>query len=126
MTKAAASVCPLCHKRPRVASARVMSIRGFVLACRFSERIVFGCTWCVRGELFKEALLSAVIGWFSPKALILNPFLVVANLCGCLVGVRANLLKGKGPTSPIGILFLFLGIAAIAGLAYFSYLINSI
>lgn len=128
VTEAASPMCPLCRKRPLVASADITWIRGLVLAYRVSEKRVVGCTWCVRGEFLKETLLSALIGWFSPRALIVNPFLVLGNLATCLAGVRANLKKGIEPASTLKTLkwlfILFVGLSVIAVMGFYVYLEN--
>ncbi|MBT4511242.1 MAG: hypothetical protein HOC20_03385 [Chloroflexi bacterium] len=59
------------------------------MAIRFSSRPVIGCVPCVRVELLKEAFRSLFLGWFSPHALVLNPFFILHNLI-CALIARPN------------------------------------
>ncbi len=72
--------CPICNAAPATTSANCPSVRGFLIAWQTRNRTVIGCPTCVRKELAKEAGTSALVGWFSPTALFLNPILIAYNL----------------------------------------------
>ena len=69
--------CPKCQKRTIEAKATSVFVRGLVIWFKIGERTTIGCVGCVRSAVFGEAGLSLLIGWFSPFALVMNPFLVV-------------------------------------------------
>lgn len=71
--------CPLCQRRPVETTAKSAAIRGFLIAYQVSNRTLIGCVPCVRGELFKEAGRSMLLGWFSISAIIANPFFILYN-----------------------------------------------
>jgi len=54
-------------------------VRGFVLAYQMGKKSFIGCVPCVRKRIFGEVGLSALLGWFSITALIINPFLIIYN-----------------------------------------------
>ena len=85
----AAIRCPFCQLRPVESTAKTSSVRGFLIAYQISTRTLIGCAPCVRNELFKEAGLSALLGWFSITAFVINPFLIVYNM-GRGIAVRPN------------------------------------
>ncbi len=89
--------CPRCGSTPADTVALAPSIRGYLLPHRFTNKRLIGCHRCVQGELLAEAGRSLLFGWFSPAALVLNPFLVLWN------GVRAPFL-GKDPEAVQSIL----------------------
>lgn len=72
--------CPYCKKRPLETTARAPYVRGFVLAFQLGYHNLMGCVRCVRRRILREAGLSALLGWFSITALIINPFLILYNL----------------------------------------------
>jgi tellurite resistance protein len=81
--------CPICGTRPCETSAKAVWVRGFLLAYQISRKQLIGCVQCVRGELLKEAGMSAILGWFSITAIFINPVLIVYNLIRSLT-VREN------------------------------------
>lgn len=72
-------ICGRCDKIPADTTARIIWVRGLMIS-RFMRRHVVGCNRCVRRRLFNEAGLSLILGWFSPLAIICNPFLILRNL----------------------------------------------
>ncbi|MCI0434374.1 MAG: TerB family tellurite resistance protein [Gemmatimonadetes bacterium] len=75
----AAIRCPYCNARTVACAAKARWIRGFLLAYQLSTRTLIGCVRCVRIELLKECARSALLGWFSITALIVNPGLIIYN-----------------------------------------------
>jgi hypothetical protein len=101
-------------------AARLPYVRGFLLAVQHGHKQLVGCKSCVRSELLKESGKSALIGWFSPTALILNPIFIVYGI-GRSLFVRTNLdavrrvLKEAGiqePTEPLKLVQIAYGLAA--------------
>lgn len=82
--------CPYCRTNNLQTSAKLPYVRGFLLAAQHGHKQLVGCNPCVRSELLKESGKSALIGWFSPTALILNPIFIVYGL-GRALFVRTNL-----------------------------------
>ncbi|HYD87947.1 MAG TPA: hypothetical protein VEA80_10760 [Vitreimonas sp.] len=79
--------CPRCEKRQINAKATTPFVRGLVIWFRLGEKTVIGCVGCVRTAIFGEAGLSLLIGWFSPFALIINPFMIGYGLLqGLFIG----------------------------------------
>ncbi len=72
--------CPYCGEASLEAAATLPYVRGYVLAFHFGSKKIVGCTKCVRLQLLKETGISSAIGWFSPTALVSNPFLLVYGL----------------------------------------------
>ena len=112
--------CPYCRTNYLQTAAKLPYVRGFLLAVQHGHKQVVGCTPCVRSELLKETGKSALIGWFSPTALILNPIFIVYGL-GRTLFVRTNLdavrkvLKESGipePAQPLNIVQVAYGLAA--------------
>lgn len=69
--------CPTCQERELDTLATLPYVRGFLIAYQIGTKKFIGCRPCVRKSIFKEVGLSAVVGWFSITALIINPFLLV-------------------------------------------------
>jgi tellurite resistance protein len=72
--------CPYCKKRSLETRAKAPYVRGFVLAFQLGYHNLVGCVGCVRRRILREVGLSALIGWFSVTALLINPFLILYNL----------------------------------------------
>lgn len=102
----AAYPCPHCHRADLEAVASVPYVRGFLVAYQIGSKRFVGCVGCVRGQVFKEVGLSALIGWFSITALVINPFLLIYGLIrGATVGadpeaVRKMLREAGMPEQP--------------------------
>lgn len=75
-----AYLCPYCRERNLEAVATLPYVRGFLLAYVHGHKKLIGCRNCVRTQLLKETGVSCLVGWFSPTALIANPFLIVYGL----------------------------------------------
>lgn len=89
--------CPLCGSAPADAVALTPSIRGYLIPHRFTRKRCIGCHRCVRKELLAETGRALLFGWFSPVALVLNPFLIFYN------GIRAPFV-GRNPAAVQSIL----------------------
>ncbi|MEO1448197.1 MAG: TerB family tellurite resistance protein, partial [Bacteroidota bacterium] len=72
--------CPYCHAAPIETVATAPYVRGYILAYSIGYKSYIGCVSCVRKKVLGEAGLSALVGWFSISALIVNPFLISYNL----------------------------------------------
>ncbi len=72
--------CPVCTKNTIETVVTAPSIRGFLLAYQIRMQKVLACKGCARKALLGEAGKSAVIGWFSPTSLIVNPLFIVWNV----------------------------------------------
>lgn len=100
--------CPSCKKRPMEAKATTPFVRGLIIWFRIGEKIYLGCVGCTRLAVFRETGLSLLIGWFSPFALVINPFMILYGLAlGLFVGrnpaATRKYLQGKGlPTGSTG------------------------
>jgi hypothetical protein len=112
--------CPYCRTNDIQTSAKLPYVRGFLLAVQHGHKQLVGCNPCVRSELLKESGKSALIGWFSPTALILNPIFIVYGL-GRALFVRTNLdavrkvLKEAGipePAKPLNLVQVAYSLAA--------------
>ena len=112
--------CPYCRTNDLQTSAKLPYVRGFLLAVQHGHKQLVGCNPCVRSELLKESGKSALIGWFSPTALILNPIFIVYGL-GRALFVRTNLdavrkvLKEAGipePAKPLNLVQVAYSLAA--------------
>ena len=112
--------CPYCRTNDLQTSAKLPYVRGFLLAVQHGHKQLVGCNPCVRSELLKESGKSALIGWFSPTALILNPIFIVYGL-GRALFVRTNLdavrkvLQEAGipePAKPLNIVQVAYSLAA--------------
>lgn len=84
--------CVHCKKRPVQTKVAIPFVRGLVVWFKIGDKVAVGCVSCVRQAAFGEAGLSALIGWFSPFALVINPFMIVHN-------VFLGLLTGNNPSS---------------------------
>lgn len=97
--------CPYCNSNYLETSAKLPFVRGFLLAVQHGHKTLVGCRSCVKSELLKETGKSALIGWFSPSALILNPIFILYGI-GRAAFVRTNLdavrkvLKEAGVPEP--------------------------
>jgi hypothetical protein len=112
--------CPYCRTNDIQTSAKLPFVRGFLLAVQHGHKQLVGCNACVRSELLKESGKSALIGWFSPTALIVNPIFIVYGL-GRALFVRTNLeavrkvLKEAGipePAKPLNLVQVAYSLAA--------------
>lgn len=112
--------CPYCNTNHLETSAKLPFVRGFVLAVQHGHKTIVGCRSCVRTELLKETGKSALIGWFSPTALIVNPFFILYGI-GRAAFVRTNLdsvrkvLSEAGvpePAAPLNLAQVAYGLAA--------------
>jgi len=112
--------CPYCRTNNLETSAKLPYVRGFLLAVQHGHKQLVGCNPCVRSELLKESGKSALIGWFSPTAVILNPIFIVYGL-GRALFVRTNLdavrkvLKEAGipePAKPLNVVQVAYSLAA--------------
>lgn len=81
--------CPYCQANPIKTVATAPFVRGMIIVFQYGSKSFIGCVSCVRKELLKEVGKSAFIGWFSPKALISNPFVMVYNL------IQASTISAK-------------------------------
>jgi uncharacterized tellurite resistance protein B-like protein len=72
--------CPYCEKNTLESVATVPYIRGFLLAYQHGTKRFIGCCSCVRHQIYKEAGLSALLGWFSLTALLTNPLFIGYSL----------------------------------------------
>lgn len=106
MASATGHKCPYCQSAPIETTATAPYVRGFILAYQIGHKSFIGCVSCVRKKILGEAGLSALVGWFSISALIVNPFLIVYNLIqSAFVSekpdkVRAKLQELGIPDSP--------------------------
>jgi len=67
-----------------------------LLAYQIGHKSFIGCVACVRKKVLAEAGLSALIGWFSITALLINPFLIVYNLLqGVFLREKRNKVSQK-------------------------------
>ena len=82
--------CPTCDKSELDTMATLPYVRGFLIAYQLGTRKFLGCRSCVRRSIFKEVGVSALIGWFSITALIINPFLLT-------YGVLRGVFLGRNP-----------------------------
>ncbi len=112
--------CPYCRDNYLETTAKLPYVRGFLLAYQHGHKQLVGCRSCVRTELLKETGKSALIGWFSPTALVLNPLFILYGI-GRSLFVRTNLeavrkvLKEAGiqePSEPPNLLQIAYGLAA--------------
>ncbi len=71
--------CPHCNINALEATASTPYVRGYVIFFEYGSKNHIGCTSCVRKNVMKEIGLSFLIGWFSPKSLLINPLLIVFN-----------------------------------------------
>ncbi len=94
--------CPYCNKRKLETTATAPYVRGFLLAYQIGKKSYIGCTSCVKKKVLGEAGLSALLGWFSITALIINPFLIIYNLIQGLT-ISANPVKVKMKLREMGI-----------------------
>ncbi len=112
--------CPYCNSNYLETSAKLPFVRGFLLAVQHGHKTLVGCRPCVKSELLKETGKSALIGWFSPTALILNPIFILYGI-GRAAFVRTNLdavrkvLKEAGvpePAAPLNLTQVAYSLAA--------------
>lgn len=73
-------LCPYCQKATIDTAATVTFMRGFLIAHQHGEKRFIGCSPCVAKQIRAEVGRSALYGWFSPTALIVNVFLIPWNL----------------------------------------------
>lgn len=71
--------CPSCRNRPIETVVKVPSIRGYLLGYQITTKRLPTCAPCARSALLSEAGKSLLLGWFSPTALLVNPFLILWN-----------------------------------------------
>ncbi len=114
--------CPYCNQRPLEAVASAPYVRGLIVVMLFGTKTFIGCVPCVRGRVLGEVGWSMLLGWFSPKSLIINPFLIVYNLFrGTLVGANpagvAKKLRELGlPEKPSFVNVQAVGVALAASM----------
>jgi uncharacterized tellurite resistance protein B-like protein len=72
--------CPFCKSKSLECTATAPYVRGFLIAFQLGYKSHIGCVSCVRKRVLGEAGLSALIGWFSITAIIINPFLILYNI----------------------------------------------
>lgn len=82
-------LCPVCAEKPIDTAALMLWGSGLIVTYRFLHRRLVGCNSCVRRQLRQRAAHSALVGWLSLPALLINPFLVLYNLFRGLT-VRAD------------------------------------
>jgi uncharacterized tellurite resistance protein B-like protein len=105
-------LCPSCHERPLDTVATLPYVRGFLIAYQIGTKKFLGCRSCVRGSIFKEVGLSALIGWFSITALVINPFMIVYGIIRGIVvkpdpeGVHRVLVEAGVPLDEEDVDFL--------------------
>ncbi len=112
--------CPYCRVNYLETTAKLPYVRGFLLAYQHGHRQLVGCKRCVRSELLKETGKSALIGWFSPTALVLNPLFIVYGIGRSLfvrtnVDAVRNVLKEAGiqePSEPLNLVQIAYSLAA--------------
>ncbi len=73
--------CPYCHDNRLETKATLPYVRGYLIVFEYGYKKIIGCKSCVRKQLLKETGKSTLLGWYSPKALIANPFLIAYGLC---------------------------------------------
>ncbi|MGH1350540.1 MAG: TerB family tellurite resistance protein [Methyloligellaceae bacterium] len=73
--------CPYCHDNKLETKATLPYVRGYLIVFQYGYKKIIGCKSCVRKQLLKETGKSTLLGWYSPKALIANPFLIAYGLC---------------------------------------------
>ncbi|MEZ4886783.1 MAG: TerB family tellurite resistance protein [Chitinophagales bacterium] len=94
--------CPYCQKEKLETVATAPYVRGFLLAYQIGHNSFIGCVPCVRKKLLGEAGISALIGWFSITAFLINPFLIVYNLIQAAF-LKYNPQKVKAKLKEVGI-----------------------
>lgn len=88
--------CPYCHERPLEAVATAPYVRGLIVVMMFGSKSFIGCVPCVRKKILGEAGISMLLGWFSPKSLFINPFLILYNLIRAIfVGANPAAVEKK-------------------------------
>lgn len=88
--------CPYCQVNNLETIATAPYVRGFVLAYKMGSRTFIGCVSCVRKKTFLEAGKSSLLGWFSLRSFLINPFLIVYNLGqGALTSADPDKVKRK-------------------------------
>lgn len=85
--------CPRCGEHPIMEVARTDRLTGLLLAYRRASYNVMGCHSCVRRVLLFNAVKNLLLGWWSVKSLIMNPFLTGWNV--------ARALYNRGPNSKL-------------------------
>lgn len=84
--------CPYCNQRSLETVATAPYVRGFLIMMLIGSKSFIGCVPCVRSRVLGEAGWSMLLGWFSPKSLIINPFLILYNFF-------RGLMVGQNPTA---------------------------
>lgn len=85
--------CPRCGEHPVMEVARTERLTGLLLAYRRASYNVMGCRSCVRRVLLVNAFKNLLLGWWSVKSLLMNPFLTGWNV--------ARSLYSRGPNSKL-------------------------
>jgi uncharacterized tellurite resistance protein B-like protein len=104
-----AHLCPHCEQRNLETVATLPYVRGFLIAFQIGTKKFIGCQSCVRGKIFKEVGFSALVGWFSVTAAIINPFLLAYGVVKGLTvsanpqGVQRVLTEAGIPLEPAGV-----------------------
>lgn len=81
--------CPQCQEAKCDTVITAPYIRGLVLAATYGSKKFVGCRRCVQKQLLGEVGISAVAGWFSLTALMVNPICIVYN------GLRIPFVKAN-------------------------------
>ncbi len=68
--------CSYCNERPIETVARVPFVRGRPFGRALGVRKFMGCSVCVRRLIYREVGVSAVVGWWSVRAALLNPMML--------------------------------------------------
>ncbi len=68
--------CPYCRERDLETVATIPYIRGVFVTSTVGVRKFMGCRRCVRRSIYKEVGKSSLLGWFSLKAVVLNPLMI--------------------------------------------------
>lgn len=98
--------CPHCQVRPFETVVSLPFVRGFLLAYQVGTKKLVGCCSCVRRQIYAQTGWSALIGWFSWTAVILNPICIVYGLARGIVvrpdtkAVARQLAAAGLPTEP--------------------------
>jgi hypothetical protein len=83
------------------ACAKIPFVRGIVIWVRFGDKVVLGCVGCTRLEAYRQTGLSLLIGWFSPIAMIINPFMVAYGLVRGLF-IQRNIPAARAALTNLG------------------------
>lgn len=105
--------CPQCQKADCDTVVSAPYIRGLVLAATYGSKRFVGCRRCVQKQLLSEVGVSAVAGWFSLTALMVNPLCIAYN-CLRIPFVKANPEKVGKLLEEVGIEGVEVNLARVA------------